>query len=321
MACPSSIGFGLAVKELITTGGSASTVTVVEVVSEDCIELEHCNVKVKEPASAKVTDWLPDGNEITLPAQPPVPSVAMQLSALLTVQDRVVDSPSASGFGLAEKELITTGGLASTVTVVEAVSEDSNELEHCNVKVKDPASAKVTDWLPDGNEITLPAQPPVPSMATQLSALLTVQDRVVDSPKASGFGLAAKASMTTGGLASTVTVVEAISEDPNELEHCNVKVKDPAPAKVTDWLPDGNEITLPAQPPVPSMAMQLSALLTDQESVVDAPSATGFGLAVKASIVTSGGAVTITVALLRTADETFEQLSSKIKVPASGNVI
>ena len=82
-----------------------------------------------------MTGWLPVGTEIMLPSQPSAPPEAVQLSALLTVQDKVVACPSSIGFGLAVKELITTGGLASTVTVVEAVSEDCIELEHCNVKV------------------------------------------------------------------------------------------------------------------------------------------------------------------------------------------
>ena len=75
-----------------------------------------------------------DGSGITLPAQPLVPPLAVQLSALLTDQDRVVVPPSSIESGLAAKEPITTVAGGSTVTVVFAVSDEPEVLEHCSVK-------------------------------------------------------------------------------------------------------------------------------------------------------------------------------------------
>ena len=91
-----------------------------------------------------------------------------------------------------------------------------------------------------------------------------------------------------------------------------IKLNVPASGKLSDMLPDGNEIVLPAQPPAPPEAEQLSALLTDQDRVVAPPSSICVGLVVKEFTKTLAGCKAVTEALLLTVPCEFVQLKVKV---------
>ena len=101
------------------SGCNVSAVTVTAVLALSLlVVLLQSRKNWKLPSVESVTVLLPDGREIELPAHPPAPPVAVQLSALATDQDRVLESPSSIEEGLAPKELITTSFGGLTVTVV-----------------------------------------------------------------------------------------------------------------------------------------------------------------------------------------------------------
>jgi hypothetical protein len=136
----------------------------------------------------------------------------------------------------------------------------------------------------------LPVQPPV---AVQLVALVVDQVNVVDPPLVTLGGVADSDTVGGGGGAAgaTVTVTDCDADTPPAAEHVNVKV---------DVVVRPGRASLPLSAFVPLHApdaLQVTAFVEVQVSVVLPPLATvvGFALSVTAGDGGAAGGVTVTV--------------------------
>jgi hypothetical protein len=147
-------------------------------------------------------DWVP--LVALVPDQPPD---AVQVEALVVLQERVAEEPLTTLVGLADRVTVGSPG-AVTVTVTVSAVFPPGPLQvriYVVVAVRFPVA-----WLPLVGLV--PLQPPE---AAQLVALVVVQLRVEDAPLTSDVGFAARVTTGTG---STVTVADWLAEPPGPVQ-------------------------------------------------------------------------------------------------------
>lgn len=126
------------------------------------------------------TLWLPFGTDL-VPDQAPLP---VQPVALVVVQLRVLEPPTATDPGLAEKFTVGGGVVGATVTVTERLELPPCPFVQVKVNVVFAVSAAVVSLPVSGR---VPLHPP---LAVQLSASVLDQVSVEVAPLATEVGLA-----------------------------------------------------------------------------------------------------------------------------------
>jgi hypothetical protein len=208
---------------------------------------------------------------------------------------------------------------AVTVRVTVVVGEAPAELLQVSVYVKVPSVSGVSVLVP------LAARTPVQPEETAFELPLAVQevaladDHVIVSELSAGTEVFSSVSVGAAGAATAavaVSVTEVAGEEPPLLLQAKVNVSVPTAVGVMVSVPLVARV--PLQLPE---AVQLNALVEDQLSVVDLPTATE--LAARASVGTPGGVpeVAARVAELAAAvPEALEQVKVYVVVPAAVGV-
>jgi hypothetical protein len=205
-----------------------------------------------------------DPDVALLPAQAPD---AAQVVAFWLLQVSVVRAPVATVVGFAEKLSV---GAASRLTVTERCV-----VPPAPVQDKPNVAAAVNGpmlWLPFGTDFD-PGQPEIPPVPLHEVASLVVQLSVLELPEATDDGLAEKLTVGAGVADCTSTVTERAALPPSVFVQVSVNVVSAL---------SGPRVSLPLVgllPVQPLLAVQASASVVDQVSVVLPCSCTDIGFA------------------------------------------
>lgn len=259
---------GLAVNDTVGAGGGGGgggEAEIFTVTERPTVPPAPVQSRSKVEVAVSCADCC-DPDVALLPAHAPE---AAQAVAFWLLQVSVVRAPEATVVGFAENVSV---GAGNRLTVTErCVVPPAPVQDRLNVAA---AFNGPTLWLPFGTDF-VPGHPEMPPVPLHDVASLVVQLSVLELPAATEVGLAEKVTVGAGVAEATSTVTERAALPPSVLVQVSVNVVSAL---------NGPRVSLPLVgllPVQPLLAVQASASVVDQVSVVLPCSCTDIGLALR----------------------------------------